>query len=146
MISGSNTELTLINAEINLASPESIRPRQIIDAPCTYYICSDHHLLRRGYVHHDFRRTDSTGLGAGYLCQRRWKAYWITSLLAPTWFVLGAVLEQDAEAAVELNNQLIGLGAAILCLTRDISTSLLLLWNDFLNAKIQTSVSATMNS
>ena len=49
------------------------------------------------------------GLGAGYLYQRRWKAYWITSALATTWFVLGAVLGQDAEAAVELKNQLIGL-------------------------------------
>ena len=27
------------------------------------------------------------GLGAGYLYQRRWKAYWITSALATTWFV-----------------------------------------------------------
>ena len=49
------------------------------------------------------------GLGAGYLYQRRWKAYWITSALATTWFVLGTVLGQDAEAAVELKNQLIGL-------------------------------------
>ena len=49
------------------------------------------------------------GLGAGYLYQRRWKAYWITSALATTWFVLGAVLGQDAEAAEELQNQLIGL-------------------------------------
>ena len=50
------------------------------------------------------------GLGAGYLYQRRWKAYWITSALATNWFALGAVLGQDAEAAVELKNQLIGLG------------------------------------
>ena len=50
------------------------------------------------------------GLGAGYLYQRRWKAYWITSALATTLFALGAVLGQDAEAAVELKNQLIGLG------------------------------------
>ena len=49
------------------------------------------------------------GLGAGYLYQRRWKSYWITSALATTWFVLGAVLGQDAEAAVELKNQIIGL-------------------------------------
>ena len=32
------------------------------------------------------------GLGAGYLYQRRWKAYWITSALATAWFVAGAVL------------------------------------------------------
>ena len=39
------------------------------------------------------------GLGAGYLYQRRWKAYWVTSALATTWFVLGAALGQDAAAA-----------------------------------------------
>ncbi len=49
------------------------------------------------------------GLGAGYLYQRRWKAYWITSALATGWFVIGAVLAQDADAAVEPQNQLIGL-------------------------------------
>ncbi len=42
------------------------------------------------------------GLGAGYLYQRRWKAYWITSALATTWFVLGGVLGQGAEAAEEI--------------------------------------------
>ena len=49
------------------------------------------------------------GLGAGYLYQRRWKAYWITSALATTWFVLGAVLGQAVEGAEEIQNQLIGL-------------------------------------
>lgn len=49
------------------------------------------------------------GLGAGYLYQRRWRAYWITSALATTWFVLGAVLGQQAEAAAEALNQLVGL-------------------------------------
>ena len=53
------------------------------------------------------------GLGAGYLYQRRWKAYWITSALATTWFVLGAVLGQDAEAAKEVQNQLIGLAGLV---------------------------------
>ena len=53
------------------------------------------------------------GLGAGYLYQRRWKAYWITSALATTWFVLGAVLGQDAGAAEELQNQLVGLGGLV---------------------------------
>ena len=48
------------------------------------------------------------GLGAGYLYQRRWKAYWISSFLATTWFVLGAVLGQGAEGAEEIQNQLIG--------------------------------------
>ena len=53
------------------------------------------------------------GLGAGYLYQRRWKAYWITSALATTWFVLGAVLGQDAGAAEDLQNQLVGLGGLV---------------------------------
>ena len=52
------------------------------------------------------------GFGSGYLYQRRWKAYWITSL-ATTWFVLGAVLRQDAGAAEELQNQLVGLGGLV---------------------------------
>ena len=49
------------------------------------------------------------GLGAGYLYQRRWKAYWITSLLATSWFVGGAVVAQNAAAEAEPQNQLIGL-------------------------------------
>ena len=48
------------------------------------------------------------GLGSGYLYQRRWKAYWITSVLATTWFVLGAVLGRDVKLE-QLQNQLIGL-------------------------------------
>lgn len=49
------------------------------------------------------------GLGAGYLYQRRWKAYWLTSALATTWFGAGALLGQNAEAAAEAQNQLVGL-------------------------------------
>ena len=49
------------------------------------------------------------GLGVGYLYQRRWKAYWVTSALATAWFVAGVVLEQDADAAAELQNQFVGL-------------------------------------
>lgn len=49
------------------------------------------------------------GLGAGYLYQRRWKAYWITSALATAWFVAGALLGQIAEAAEAIQNQLVGL-------------------------------------
>jgi hypothetical protein len=49
------------------------------------------------------------GLGAGYLYQRRWKAYWITSALATAWFVAGAVLSKNADAAAEAQNQLVGL-------------------------------------
>ena len=53
------------------------------------------------------------GLGAGYLYQRRWKAYWITSALATSWFVLGGVLGQGAEGSEDIQNQLIGLGGLI---------------------------------
>ena len=53
------------------------------------------------------------GLGAGYLYQRRWKAYWITSALATSWVVLGAALGQGAEAAEELQNQIIGLAGLV---------------------------------
>jgi hypothetical protein len=49
------------------------------------------------------------GLGAGYLYQRRWRAYWITSALATAWFVAGAALGQSADAATEAQNQLVGL-------------------------------------
>lgn len=48
------------------------------------------------------------GLGAGYLYQRRWKAYWITSTLAAAWFGAGAVLAQDADAAAEAQSQVVG--------------------------------------
>ena len=44
------------------------------------------------------------GLGASYLYQRRWKAYWITSALATSWFVAGAALGQNADAAAEIGN------------------------------------------
>ena len=37
------------------------------------------------------------------------KAYWATSALATTWFALGAVLGQEAGAAEEPQNQLVGL-------------------------------------
>lgn len=49
------------------------------------------------------------GLGTGYLYQRRWKAYWITAALASAWFVAGAVFGRDADPAMEMQNQLIGL-------------------------------------
>jgi hypothetical protein len=49
------------------------------------------------------------GLGAGYLYQRRWKAYWITSVLATAWFVAGAFLGQNADAAAKGQSQLVGL-------------------------------------
>ena len=53
------------------------------------------------------------GLGTGYLYQRRWKAYWMTAVLATGWFVLGARLGQGAEGAEEIQNQLVGLGGLV---------------------------------
>ena len=49
------------------------------------------------------------GLGTGYLYQRRWRAYWITSALASAWFAAGAVLARNADGAAEAENQLVGL-------------------------------------
>ena len=54
------------------------------------------------------------GLGAGYLYQRRWKAYWITSAVATAWFVAGASLGQGAAAEAEPRNQLVGLIGLVL--------------------------------
>ena len=55
------------------------------------------------------------GLGAGYLYQRRWKAYWITSILATAWFAAGAGLGGGLNGNEDPQNQLIGLlGLALL--------------------------------
>ena len=49
------------------------------------------------------------GLGAGYLYQRRWREYWITSLAATAWLLAGALLGRGADADAEAINQLVGL-------------------------------------
>ena len=49
------------------------------------------------------------GIGAGYLYQRRWKAYWITSAIVSIWIVIGAVLGQDIDPANDQRIQLVGL-------------------------------------
>lgn len=58
------------------------------------------------------------GLGTGYIYQRRWRAYWITSALATAWFVLGAVLDRDLDAVLQADliqrNQLYGLAGFLL--------------------------------
>lgn len=58
------------------------------------------------------------GLGTGYIYQRRWGAYWITSGIATAWFVLGAVLDQDLDPVLQSDviqqNQLYGLGGLLL--------------------------------
>lgn len=53
------------------------------------------------------------GLGTGYLYQRRWKAYWITSAVATAWIGAGAVLGGTAEASAMEQNQLVGLGGLL---------------------------------
>jgi hypothetical protein len=65
------------------------------------------------------------GLGAGYLYQRRWRAYWITTALATAWFVAGARLAQNADAAAEVQNQVVGLiGLLALALVTAIEAAL----------------------
>lgn len=54
------------------------------------------------------------GVGTGYLYQRRWRAYWITSVLATSWFVAGAALAGDGGGAEDPTNQLIGLLGLVL--------------------------------
>lgn len=49
------------------------------------------------------------GLGAGYLYQRRWRPYWITTVVATAWFISGALLANGADAATDPQNQLVGL-------------------------------------
>lgn len=58
------------------------------------------------------------GLGTGYIYQRRWRAYWISSGLATAWFVTGGVLSQNVDEVLMPDlvqqNQLIGLGGLLL--------------------------------
>ncbi|PSB37181.1 hypothetical protein [Aphanothece minutissima] len=58
------------------------------------------------------------GLGSGYIYQRRWRAYWITTALATGWFLLGAVLGGGGSGAdptaADPTDQLIGLGGLLL--------------------------------
>ena len=53
------------------------------------------------------------GLGAGYLYQRRWRAWWITSGLSSAWFLLGAMLQPDP-SAIDPRTRLVGLGGLLL--------------------------------
>jgi hypothetical protein len=62
------------------------------------------------------------GLGTGYIYQRRWRAWWITSAVATAWFVLGAFLAGDTDRATatatapdpDPEQQLIGLAGLLL--------------------------------
>ena len=53
------------------------------------------------------------GLGAGYLYQRRWRPYWITSVLSTSWFALGAWLAQNRGVTQE-SDRLVGLAGLVL--------------------------------
>ena len=58
------------------------------------------------------------GLGTGYIYQRRWRAYWITTATSTAWLVLGALLGQDVDPVLQPDvlqqNQLIGLAGLLL--------------------------------
>ncbi len=53
------------------------------------------------------------GLGSGYLYQRRWRAYWINSILASGWFLAGALLAPASGGPTE-QQQLLGLAGLLL--------------------------------
>lgn len=57
------------------------------------------------------------GLGTGYIYQRRWRPYWITSAVATAWFVAGALLGQNLDPGLMPDlvqrNQLIGLAGLL---------------------------------
>lgn len=53
------------------------------------------------------------GLGAGYLYQRRWRAWWFTTALSSGWFLLGALLEPDP-SLIDPRTRLVGLGGLLL--------------------------------
>lgn len=57
------------------------------------------------------------GLGTGYIYQRRWRAYWITTAVATAWFLAGALLAQPVDPVlmpdVVQQNQLIGLAGLV---------------------------------
>jgi len=53
------------------------------------------------------------GLGAGYLYQRRWRAWWITTGLSSAWFLLGALLQPDP-SEIDPRTRLVGLGGLVL--------------------------------
>ena len=69
------------------------------------------------------------GVGTGYIYQRRWRAYWLTSAAAVVWFALGALQGADADPAlmpdVVARNQLVGLaGFLVLALVTAVEAGL----------------------
>ncbi|MCP9926995.1 hypothetical protein [Cyanobium sp. CH-040] len=58
------------------------------------------------------------GLGTGYIYQRRWRAYWLTSAAAALWFGIGAVQDSGIDPVLMPDllqrNQLVGLAGFLL--------------------------------
>lgn len=54
------------------------------------------------------------GLGAGYLYQRRWRAWWITSLLGALGFALGGLPQAGSDASAEPVFGALGFAALLL--------------------------------
>ena len=55
------------------------------------------------------------GLGSGYLYQRRWLPYFITTGVVTAWFVIGIILQGDKEPSQ--TEQLIGISGLFLIST-----------------------------
>jgi len=53
------------------------------------------------------------GLGTGYIYQRRWRAYWISSALATCWFLAGALLAPEPAGPTD-QQRLVGLAGLLL--------------------------------
>jgi len=53
------------------------------------------------------------GLGTGYIYQRRWRAYWISSALATGWFLAGALLAPEPAGPTD-QQRLVGLAGLLL--------------------------------
>ncbi len=59
------------------------------------------------------------GLGAGYIYQRRWKAYWLTVLCSMTWIVIGASRQlnmDSSDPAPDQSDQFVFLGLILIAL------------------------------
>ncbi|MGB5136477.1 MAG: hypothetical protein WBN89_15035 [Prochlorococcaceae cyanobacterium] len=69
------------------------------------------------------------GIGTGYIYQRRWRAYWLTSAAAGLWFVVGALQDAGTDPVLMPDllqrNQLVGLaGFLVLALVTAVEAGL----------------------